>query len=1234
MQTNIENNYEYQDFSSIPATDAAYYEAINGGFDDSNYFEPAAVTAPLYAPKATTPQNNQYYRLDGFDILNRADSELTALAAACEIDWQALKPLINRGQTKYKKGIALTKKARGSCIVFVHFKITHGGLEYPHITFKTFKNGGITEVFNGYEFARDNGLFDNKAFSESEKQIYKAKQIEREQQQAKRAELAKQQQFYSQEQTLKRFNDFQKRFDNALKNLKDTTGTYLERKGFSKEFFDKFVSTLNRNELYRFKKTLVQLSKILKRGHDKDGGFIAYELKNNHKIVGTQKIYDTPPAWLPKGKYNNLLPNTKNGSYAMLGKPKNQQDIIYLCEGLATALAVYLATGKPVIIALDANNLFHVAKTQSKIFKNLTIAADNDIKELGNTGLYHALITAKAFNLEIVYPQLLNGEKCDFNDLMNADGLNEVKSQLKTNKLDFSESSVYYNRLLEYCLIQNQKELKKHFNSACFIAANHLLLNNQDDIKNAALSIQNIIDSRKLTLNNEPINATKQIEYFLIKKLFEIKKANGLINLEKIIIHNFNNRKLKIELNRLFNRLYKIVLVKTNNDTQFAKKISVIAKVEKRIKELKAQIQKPVIEAIKKNNKAIWLLDWQMGEGKTEIMKVIVDLVKQKNQRTGNTKQITYIAHRVALIKDASNRLSLSYYEDVAWYAGERPSTLATTANSILNHAVSDYVNVLFIDEIRQTLEHILNGTCDNRLEVFNQLIAAIQNADLVLCADADLNQFTLDWIKGIANKPLHLSTSEIIKNHKKIIELKTNGELFGKIREDLLSGKKAWITTDSKSKAKNIDEFLTLENDNEIAIELKTLFNDEGLNLTEDDILLVTSENKADVKQALFLANPDKESKKYRVIIHTPVISSGVSVINGCFNSVYAIFCNVTAPNEMLQTIARVRTAKTIYCTFKTGHNKNRVTNLYDLVDGELKKLERFSLNTKEAIKALDYFDRLRLESMVNKNKALNDFKPYFFLLAQQKGYDVLPYKELNDIDSESEKKLTDNLKKISSVVKQKEISIIKNDTQIIDSNEAIRLEKLNALTQQQTNAVKRFKVCQWTGKESKEDNPKDITDADIDFIIFNKGSSIIANYELLTADLSDLKEQDNLNYLSRDKLASKASKHLLFKTVIDGINGLENATFDSATAGKICEFLQDHHQELTSNGLGNYKKVSKYPVRQLTEFLAKCGYDVLLVKKDDGVRWYSIAENERAKSYAEARAYQRNLKNIDADM
>lgn len=1101
-------------------------------------------------------------KLDAFDILDRASGELSHLAASVGIDFAALLPLLSKDTETYQTGIALDKTHKGKVKAWFEVKTAKSGQEFPLLTFNTLAGGGYSETFNGWQWLRENNLVGGDPLTDSEKATIQAQRVEREQRHALNAQNHAQAQALTQEQSIKRFNDFVTLFD-TLPLLTDTAGTYLAAKGFSIEN--------------------LPADFVFKRGKDWRGGFIVYALKNaQHKRVGFQKLYDakfSDQDGKARDKDFIFLPNTKRGSYAILGKTANTSDKLFCTEGLTNGLTTYLATGKPCVICLDAGNLRPVIEHLSKWFKSITIAADNDIHINGNTGLYHALITAKAFNCSIVYPEL-NGVKCDFDDIRQKQDVKEVKRQLRSNKLDFTDSIIYYLLLIKTVFIDRKTDLEKHIKSACFMIANSLLLSDNDTIQASGNALQAIINDRQLMLNNEPISAAAYIAWFLNKKLLEIRKANSIVFIpDNVTVHN--------------------CMGKTNAE------IAVL---------------------MRQHKKAIWLDTRPMGTGKTELMQLITNIVRDYGQANAIYRQITYIAHRTALIKDASNRLELEYYENIDWSNGERAERLATTVNSMINHAVAAKVNVLFIDEIRQTLEHVLHGTCDNRLAVYNALIEAIQNADIVLCADADLNQFTLDWINSIANKPLHIIQNDTVKTGKTIVELKTNAVLFDHAKKALLSGEAIWISTDSKSKAENMEEFLKCLNDdnNNLGTELNGLLTDKDLKLTTDTILLVTSENKADIKQAAFLANPNKESKKYRVIIHTPVISSGVSITNGHFKNVYAIFCNVVAPNEMLQTIARVRTAQEIFCTFKTGYSKNRITNKKDLIDGETIKRGRFVNNQKTL--DLDDFDNLRLEQLINKNKALNDFKSYFLLLAQQKGYDVIPCNDDTE-QSETALQLDADLKKISQVVKERTINSI-IDAERIDSDENERIERLSATTQNQSNAAKRYTVAVMTGKDNTGLGDNDITPKDVDFILFNRGASVIANYELLAADIEDLKDSDNANLVSRDKLASRTSKHLLFKTVINGIERLENGTFNSVTAGHICGFLQDNYQELAANGLGNYKQVSRYPVKQLTAFLAKIGYEVKQVSQaHDGQRLYMMTVNEQVQGYALARIERRRL-------
>ena len=310
----------------IPEPDAAYYEQISGGFDDSIYSEPVIIEPETKTeiisvlPRAhtpTRPQNQAVYRLDVFDILSRARVEISAIAADAFIDWQKLEPQINKAQRQYKKNIALTKEANNKTMAFVDFKTTRGGQEYPFITFFTQKHGGESFVFDGYQWLKDSGLVNAKPLSESELKALAAKRAERDHQQAKRAELAAKKQAFENIQKTTRFNQFTAIF-NALPKLSpaEFNSTYLAAKGFK---FEQLPAEF-----------------IIKRGFDNRGGFIVYALKNaTQQTTGYQKIYDLPftdNGGNTRNKDFIFLPSAKNGSYATLSHAKkiNKTEKIFI----------------------------------------------------------------------------------------------------------------------------------------------------------------------------------------------------------------------------------------------------------------------------------------------------------------------------------------------------------------------------------------------------------------------------------------------------------------------------------------------------------------------------------------------------------------------------------------------------------------------------------------------------------------------------------------------------------------------------------------------------------------------------------------------------------------------------------------------------------------------------------------------------------------------------------------
>ena len=850
----------------------------------------------------------------------------------------------------------------------------------------------------------------------------------------------------------------------------------------------------------------------------------------------------------------------------MIGKVTSKQDKIYLCEGLATALSVHLATGAAVIVCLDTDGIESITKLFVKRgYTDLTIAADNDYHadNSGNAGLYAALKAVRNTSVKVVYPEL-DSKKLDFDDLRQAKGIEAVTEQLETVRNEFTQSFLkdtfnYHLQLIKYA---PKPQLKGIIARACSYVG-HNKIATVSEFKTAYNRLRKTVKARHFDNGGYVRSLLKK---YFNRRLEAIKTTNLITDFSGVTCHELNNN-------------------------------TAIAKL------------------INSQDKAIFINTRQMGAGKTLLMKEIADYWLGRSFSTDMHKHKlpVYVCHRVSLTRSASGRLNLEYYDDVL--PGKGYKSLATCVNSIVKHEVSETVKVLFIDESRQTLEHVLNGTCENRLAVYNELVAAIQNADLVLMADADFNQFTLDWVKSIANKPIHAITQKPAKTEKTIYQLGNHNATLNHAKEALQQSLNVWIFAESMQQARKADLWLNspdLSDKDTVESLMTELLKDSDL--TREQVLLVHSENKGDPAQAAFLENPNEESKKYRLVIHTPVISSGVSIEHEHFDRVYAMFSNVLPPNEMLQTIGRVRTAKEIFVSFKENHPKDRPTSAKDLIEGHIIKVGRF--NPDKFITEYDDFDRLRLEQTAARNHSLNNYIAEFKILSQLKGYRF----EVLDTTKYI-------IKGLSKAAKQQKIDQVFT-ADPIDGDQVKAIDKKIATTQKESDQVHRFNVTQMTAKAHR-----DINETDIEFYL-NNGLSIISNYELIDADVLQLKEFDKNNRVTRDKQASKTSKHYLFKTIVEGLTG-EKITPDKAKG--VCKFLSDNHKELADNKVGNYAKVSKRPLKQCSDFLKKIGYSLVEIeRKESGDRLYMIELNPLVKQYAENRKAKEKVKKalLDAEL
>jgi len=101
----------------------------------------------------------------------------------------------------------------------------------------------------------------------------------------------------------------------------------------------------------------------------------------SNEIVGKQTIYPDGSKTFEKG-------TKKSGAGVYIGEPT---DVLYLCEGWATAVAVHLSTDQQTLFCLDAKTLVKTSKLLTH--QNIIVAADHDKEGLSaakETGLAYA----------------------------------------------------------------------------------------------------------------------------------------------------------------------------------------------------------------------------------------------------------------------------------------------------------------------------------------------------------------------------------------------------------------------------------------------------------------------------------------------------------------------------------------------------------------------------------------------------------------------------------------------------------------------------------------------------------------------------------------------------------------------------------------------------------------------------------------------------------------------------
>ncbi len=130
--------------------------------------------------------------------------------------------------------------------------------------------------------------------------------------------------------------------------------------------------------------------------------------------------------FIDKEGTKRFLPGGKTNGYFFPYGPE-QDEKVYIAEGLATAATIFSLTGVRTLATFSAGNLKPVSIDIRKNFPNvkIVICADDDWKTADNPGISKAIEAAREVSGMIVIPEFKSDRKkedTDFNDLLCRSG--------------------------------------------------------------------------------------------------------------------------------------------------------------------------------------------------------------------------------------------------------------------------------------------------------------------------------------------------------------------------------------------------------------------------------------------------------------------------------------------------------------------------------------------------------------------------------------------------------------------------------------------------------------------------------------------------------------------------------------------------------------------------------------------------------------------------------------------
>ncbi|MBB5456771.1 plasmid replication protein, CyRepA1 family [Paraburkholderia sp. Cpub6] len=623
-----------------------------------------------------------------------------------------------------------------------------------------------------------------------------------------------------------------------------------------------------------------------------------------------------------------LFQGDKTGKFHVIGQPVGvdgmplalkAEPLFLVAEGFATGVAVHEATGYTVIVAFDAGSLLPVAEAIRDAYNSsmIVFAADNDQWTSGNPGLTKARVAAEAVDGFVAFPNFdqslgkLNADgklegPTDFDDLARTggDGKAAVRASIEAaliqaanqtaaaaietaGVLDFAKKPAAFGGADAVALPKFAKaddlpstdvksiSLEKHIYALASFAK--LPEAGKDGKGLRAITLERELRNARGYAPTEPgaegmHHSAASYAWAVCKKRVRFTPAEmdvddliGRIRCSGAPIHEKTLVHMGGWMNWLCSQRRSTALLRVG--------ISGCAKA-RHIYTSCSEL--PVLRD--DDYRGVILIRAPMGSGKTKRIGLAFSRFAQYSNAVSGDARFVAIVHRVTLVSALVQVLGLAHYRD-----GKCPITkenaVDVTAlgvclpsiNKASLRAIMQECRYLLIDEIAQVLTFLESKECfedegeSSRQAVYKALQDLVRNATCVIGMDAGINDRVIEFIEQCRPAGEQIRIYDMAQNNEGLIAKFGFGEkavqmFYEEANRRLDAGETLWIGCDSRKQATELHEVLSRLHGNK-------------------RLLLITSDTTDRTEQRAFLENADRVSREYDCVIHSPSISSGLSI-------------------------------------------------------------------------------------------------------------------------------------------------------------------------------------------------------------------------------------------------------------------------------------------------------------------------------------------------------------------